>query len=187
MPSNNGPVHVQYSIMRNVMTSATEAALGRLFENFQKATSMRTALAEMDHQQPPTPVATYNKSANSIVNGTENQKISRAIDMTSYWVRDRIRQNHFRIFWEEGKKNLTDYVTKHHSIWQQRAMRPRYVKETKKDIENSKYRRIGTRRGCAGTTNPSITRKPDNNLKGIRDLVQKGTQIQWPRRLIFQT
>ena len=93
---------------------------------------MRTALAEMGHQQPPTLVATDNIATNSIVNGTAKQKRSRAIDMRFYWVRDRIRQNYFHIFWEEGKKNLADYVTKHHPIWHHRAMRPRYVKATKK-------------------------------------------------------
>ena len=50
-------------------------------------------------------------------------------------------------------------------------MRPRYGKSTKKYIENSKYRRTGTRRGCAGTTNPGEIRKPDNPLKGIRNTI----------------
>ena len=53
------------------MASAIEAELGGLFENFQKSTSMRTALAEMGHLQSPTPVATDNTAANSIVNGTD--------------------------------------------------------------------------------------------------------------------
>ena len=60
--------------MKNVMESATEAELGGLLENFQKSTSMRTALSEMGHQQPPTPVAMDNTEANSIVNGTAKQK-----------------------------------------------------------------------------------------------------------------
>ena len=61
---------------------------GGIFENHQRATSMRTALSEMGHLQPPTLVATENTAANSIVNGTAKQKISRAIDMIFYWVRD---------------------------------------------------------------------------------------------------
>ena len=62
----------------------------------------------MGHSQPPTPVAKYNTNTNSIVNGTAKQKISRSIDKRFYWVKDRIRQNHFHIFWEEGKKNLAN-------------------------------------------------------------------------------
>ena len=47
------------------------------------------------------------------------KKRSRAIDTIFYWVRDRIQQNNFHILREEGEKNLTDYVTKHHPIWHQ--------------------------------------------------------------------
>ena len=35
MPPDNVPVHVECSIVRNVMASATEAELGGLFENCQ--------------------------------------------------------------------------------------------------------------------------------------------------------
>ena len=51
--------------------------------------------------------------------------------MIFYWVRDRIQKNHFYLFWEEGKENLEDYVTKYHPIYHHRAMRPRYVKAKK--------------------------------------------------------
>ena len=93
---------------------------------------MRTALADMGHLQPPTPVTMDNTLANSIFKGAEKQKISRAIDMIFYWVRDRIRKKHFHIFLEEGKKNLADYVTKNHPIWHHREMRSRYIKAKKK-------------------------------------------------------
>ena len=33
MPTENGPVHVEFSIMRNVMESFIEAELGGLFDN----------------------------------------------------------------------------------------------------------------------------------------------------------
>ena len=45
IPPENGPVHVECNIMRNVMASATEEELGALFENCHKATSIRTDLA----------------------------------------------------------------------------------------------------------------------------------------------
>ena len=113
-PPENGPVHVECIIMRNFMESDDEAELGGLFENDQKATSIWTAIEEMVHPQQPTSVATDNIAKNSIVNGTA--KKSRAIDMRFYWVRDRIRKTHFYVFWEEGGKNLADYLTKHHLI-----------------------------------------------------------------------
>ena len=128
--------------------------------------------------------------------------MSRAIDMIFYLVRDRIRQNYFHIFWEEEKKNLVEYVTKHQLIWHHRATRPRYVKATKRYIEHSKDRENRTGKGCAGTTNTGETRKldnspkgirnttpqvPDNPLKGIRDLFKNGTQSQWPRGVNITT
>ena len=47
--------------------------LGDLFENCNNMTSIRTALADMDHQQPPTLVAMYNTAANKIINGMTKQ------------------------------------------------------------------------------------------------------------------
>ena len=35
MTKENGPIHVEFSIMRNVMASDTESELLGLFENFQ--------------------------------------------------------------------------------------------------------------------------------------------------------
>ena len=91
---------------------------------------MQTSLSEMGHSQPPTPEATENTAASSISNGTEKTG-SIEIDMRFYWIRDKIIQNNFHIFWEEGKKNLSDYVTKHHPILHHIMMRPRYLKATK--------------------------------------------------------
>ena len=77
-------------------------------------------------------------------------------------------------------------------------MRPRYVKSTNIYIYIIKRPETGTGRWCSGTTNPRVTRKPDNTLKGIRnpiphdqdnplkgiwDLVQNRTQSQCPRGL----
>ena len=154
----------------------------------------------MGHPQPPPPVAMYNTSANSIINGTN--KKSRAIDMIFYWVRDRIRQNNFHIFWEEGKKNLADYVTKHHRICHHRTMRPIHLTATKKHIKNLKYWSTDTGRGCGGTTNPrgtwkhdntlKVTRNPilhnpDNPLNGIWNLVPHGIHSQCPKGLTVST
>ena len=100
---------------------------------------MRTAIEEMGHLQPPTPVEIDNTAENIIVNGTSKQKRYRAIDMIFYWVRDRIQKNHFHVFWEEGNKNLAEYVTKHHPIWHHRSMIPRYSKAT--TTKNRKLKR----------------------------------------------
>ena len=95
IPPENGPVHVEFSITRNFLTSATEEELVWSFENCQKVTSMRISLSEMVHLQPPTPVETENTAANNIFNGKVRQRRSCAIDMIFYWFRDRIRKKPF--------------------------------------------------------------------------------------------
>ena len=101
MPSENGPVHVEFSITRKVMASAIKAELGGFFGKCQKEISIHTSLAETVHPQPPTPVENNNTEGNSIADGMEKQKISRAIDKIFYWVQNRIRQNNFHILCEE--------------------------------------------------------------------------------------
>ena len=49
------------------------------------------------------------------------------MDMQFYWLRDRIRQGHFHVYWKQGILNLGDYVTKHHSSKHHQAVRPTYV------------------------------------------------------------
>ena len=85
---------------------------------------MQTALAEMDHKQPPTPVATDNTAADSIVNGMAKKKIHSNRHEILLGTRQNMKK-HFHIFWDEGKKNLADYFTKHHPIWNHRTMIPR--------------------------------------------------------------
>ena len=52
-------------------------------------------------------------------------------------------------------------------------MRPRYVKSTQKNIENSKDQLTGTRRGHDGTTDSRGTCKPDHTLKVIRNPIPR--------------
>ena len=101
-------------------------------------------------------------------------------------------------YYGKRRKKLTDYATKHHQIWHHITMQRRYLKPTKKGIENSKDRRTRNGRGHDRTTNPGVTWKPDNPLKGTRNqihrrldnplkgiwnLVPNVIRIQWPRGL----
>ena len=125
----NGAIHIVSTILSNVMASATEAEVGALFHNAQDACQLRTALQFLGHPQPPTPIQTDNSCAEGIVNDTVKQKRSKAIDMRFYWVRDRVKQNQFKIFWKKGADNLADYFTKHHPTSHHQEMRPIYLHE----------------------------------------------------------
>ena len=128
-PPVNGAIHIVSTIMGNVMSSATEAEVGALFHNAQDACSIRTTLEFLGHPQPATPIQTDNACAEGIINDTVKQKRSKAIDMRFYWVRDRVRQNQFQVFWRKGTSNLGDYFTKHHPTSHHRDMRPIYLHE----------------------------------------------------------
>lgn len=124
---NNGAVHNIATIIRNVMASAAEAELAALFTNAKEACVLRTILEEMGHKQPPTPIQVDNSTANGIANETCKQIRSKAIDMRFYWVRDRIAQNQFHVYWAPGKTNLADYFTKHHPAKHHQAVRQYYL------------------------------------------------------------
>jgi hypothetical protein len=111
----NGPVLVLAKIIKNVMGSAAEAEVGALYIVAQEIVPMLITLEELGHPQPATPLKTDSSTAGGIMNGTVKQKQTKAMDMRYYWLRDRVRQKQFNVFWEPGINNLANYPTKHHS------------------------------------------------------------------------
>ena len=47
--------------------------------------------------------------------------------MNVYWIKDRIKQNQFKIHWEKGKNNKADYFTKHFAPKHHKSMRYIYL------------------------------------------------------------
>ncbi len=129
-PTPNGPLHTASVILRNVMASAAEAEVGALFVNAQEGTVIRTTLIELGHPQPPTPLQSDNSTATGIINSTLRQRRSKAIDMRFYWVRDRVKQGHFLVYWRPGIENLADYFTKHHPTSHHRLVRDTFLHPT---------------------------------------------------------
>ena len=127
IPTPNGPLHAECRTLRNVMASAAEAELGALFHNGQVAVPIRTCLAEMGFPQPPTPIKTDNSTAAGIINSSIRQKKSKAMDMRFYWIKDRVSQKHFLVYWESGLTNKGDYYTKHFPASHHAQVRSQYV------------------------------------------------------------
>jgi len=126
-PPPNGAIDVLCQIMREILSSAAEAELGGLFLNAKHACPIRVMLEELGHPQPPTPLKTDNSTAAGIANDSVKQRRSKAIDMRFYWVRDRVRQGQFHVYWEAGRHNKADYFTKHHAAAHHRAIRSSYL------------------------------------------------------------
>jgi hypothetical protein len=113
-PKLNGPISIPAKILREVVASAAEAELGGLFHNGKEAVPERITLDELGHPQPPTPLVTDNSTASGIANDSVKQRRSKAMDMRYYWIRDRVRQGQFHVYWRRGSSNRADYYTKHH-------------------------------------------------------------------------
>ena len=125
----NASIAVTASIMRVVLSSASEAELGALFLNARKALPLRTTLIELGHPQPPTRIKTDNSTANGIVNGTIKPNRTKAMDMRFFWLCCRKNQKQFKVYWEPGVNNFADYFTKHHSPAHHKRLRPIYLHE----------------------------------------------------------
>eukprot|EP00956_Cyclotella_meneghiniana_P000475 scaffold553_cov70-Cyclotella_meneghiniana.AAC.1 len=102
-PANNGAIYNEASIIKAVMSSASEAKLGALYMNARKGVEIRNMLEEMGHPQPPTPVQTDNSTADGIINLRVMPKRTKAMDMRFHWLRDRsVNQEQFRFYWRPG-------------------------------------------------------------------------------------
>jgi len=114
-PTPNGAVHVLCKTLKGVPSSAAEAETGGLFLNAQEAVPLRTALLELGHQQPTTgtPLETDNSTAHDILRAKVRMKRSKAFDMRYHWLKDRVAQGHFNLYWAAGKNNRADYYSKH--------------------------------------------------------------------------
>lgn len=126
-PIFNGPILVNSSIIQVVVSSAAEAELGALFFNAKDGCMLRNTLIDMGHPQPATPIQADNACAVGLANGALKQKRSKAIDMRFYWVRDRVKDGQFVIYWRKGSENDADYFTKHHPPAHHRRLRSRYL------------------------------------------------------------
>ena len=98
----NGPIAIECSILKNIVSSAAESELGGVFTNATRACGLRTALNEIGHPQPATPICTDNTTANDLIAGRIKQRRSRAFDMRYHWVKDRVQQGQFNIYWRPG-------------------------------------------------------------------------------------
>ena len=109
------------------MSEASEAECRSTFINYKDAAPLRITLEEMGNPQLPTTVQIDNSTTESIMNSTMQQKRSKAIDMSFYWVQDRIKQKQFNVFWKPGSTNFGDYHMKHHAPIHHSNVRTKYI------------------------------------------------------------
>jgi hypothetical protein len=107
----NRAVLIVSKVLKHVMSSAAEAEIGTVLINAKEGAVLRTTLEELGQKQPPTPLDTDNTTAKGYINGTIKQKCTKSMDMRFYWIKDRVKQGQFKIYWGPGFQNLADYFT----------------------------------------------------------------------------
>ena len=115
------------NIMRNIMSSASEAECGALFYTDKEIEAISTTLIYIGHPQQATEIITYNSTADGIMRGTIKQKQTKSMDMRFYWVCDQVEQKQFEVKWKSGHMNLGYYLTKHHPPTQHQRTRQTYL------------------------------------------------------------
>jgi len=169
-PPMNGAVYVLSQKLKSVVASAAEAEVGALFGNGQDAVGIRNTLHDLGHPQSATPIKTDNSTAAGIANGTIKQRRSRAMDMRYYWIRDRVQQQQFIVYWRPGIENLADYFTKHHAASHHREIRETFFAPSPNGSKYALENKPSMQQGCvkrhpARTDEPAIT---DNRYSPIQ-------------------
>jgi hypothetical protein len=112
---NNGTILTLSSIIKHVMSSASESELAALYYGCKLAVPIRTTLEEMGHpQHKRTMVTTNNITAQGLTMGTMTPKASKSMDQRFQWLKCRHAQRQFLYLWHHGSNNCADYNSKHH-------------------------------------------------------------------------
>jgi hypothetical protein len=88
------------------------------------ATEERKILANMGHPQPAIPLFCDNEVAIGIAADTVSQRMSKATDVRLHWIRDQVRQGHFRVLFIRGLHNVADFFTKPLPVARHRVLAP---------------------------------------------------------------
>ena len=123
----NAATHIDCRTLKHVVSSAAEAETAGIFQNCCTALDLRNMLTALGHPQKPIPVITDNSTAVSFSEDKLKAKRSKSWDMRLHWLKDRVRQQQFRITWEKGKTNLADYFTKHFPPSYHQHIRSKYI------------------------------------------------------------
>jgi hypothetical protein len=102
---------------------------------------------------------TDNTTATGYRNGTIKQKSTKAMYMQFYWIKDRVKQGQFNVYWGPGFQNLADYFTKHHSSAHLKRMRDIYINADERPLNRERIQ-YSALRGCVNTSGQARAQIP---------------------------
>ncbi len=109
VPSNQWPIllHKQSYLLRRYISCRS-----RTWSSFSKC-SERSTLTELGYPQPTTTIFVDNTVAEGLATDTINAKRSKSMDVSFFWLRDRIKKLQFFIRHIKGKWNIiSDFFRK---------------------------------------------------------------------------
>jgi hypothetical protein len=133
----NHPISAHSTRIPVVCSFVAEAEYAALFAAARIATNERQILHDMGHPQPPTPLYCDNEVAIGLATDTINLKLSKSLDMRFHWLRDRVRQGHFRLIFVPGLKNAADFFTKALPVARHRTLAPFFAVDPDDDADFS--------------------------------------------------
>jgi hypothetical protein len=102
-------------------------------------------LEEVGHPHPATSMETDNTTVTGNINGTILKKHTKAMDMIFYWIKDRVKQGQFNLYWGPVYQNLASFAGA--SL----IMREIYI-HANEQLINRKIIRYSALRGCVNTS-----------------------------------
>ncbi len=130
----NHPISAHSTRIPVVCSFVAEAEYAGLFAAARIATNERQILHDMGHPQPPTSLYCDNEVAIGLATDTINLKLSKSLDMRFHWLRDRVRQGHFRLIFVPGLKNAADFFTKALPVARHRTLAPFFAVDSDDDV-----------------------------------------------------
>ncbi len=112
---NNGAILTLSSIIKHVMSSASNVELAALYYGCKLAVMICTTLEEMGYPQlKSTIVTTDNITTQGLTMGTMTPKASKSMDQHFHWLKCCNAQCQYLYLWRRSINNRANYTSKHH-------------------------------------------------------------------------
>ena len=88
---------------------------------------MRMPAKELGHLKPATSIRIKNATTDKCAHDDQQQKKSKSFDVRLQWLRYRMNNSQFEIFWIKGDFNCAYYHSKHHSSAHSKQVHPKHL------------------------------------------------------------
>lgn len=109
----SSPVEVMSHIIDCIPDSAAEAEYVSVHDTTKRGVYCRNILEGIGYPQNTTDHECDNKCAVGIANNTVHDRKTKHIDRRYHWVKNEVKNGHFKVIWKEGVGNIADFFTKY--------------------------------------------------------------------------